>query len=133
MSTNVKEILQTKVLLYFMGKGLEEISRTNDEYKEDFEDYDAVIQWNIGENIHMCLVIEAGQVTAHLDEVHNEPTVTFTVEDYSKAKEILTGATDGTSAYMSGDLKMVGDMQAGMKMGQVAEFLTDALSELLSS
>jgi putative sterol carrier protein len=130
---SVKEIIQTKVLLYIMGKGLEEISTTNEEFKEEFSDYDATIQWTIADTVKMYMKVEGGKFTAFMDAVVDEPTVAFAVEDYAKAKEILTGAIDGTSAYMSGDLKMVGDMQAGMKMGQVTNFLTETLKELMGS
>jgi putative sterol carrier protein len=130
---SVKEILQAKVLLFIMGKGLEEISATNEEFKEEFEDYDATIQWTIADTVKMYMKVEGGKFTAFMDAAAEEPTVSFAVEDYAKAKEILTGAVDGTSAYMSGDLKMVGDMQAGMKMGQVTNFLTDTLKELMGS
>ena len=129
---SVKEVLQTKVLLYIMGKGLEEVSSTNEEFKEEFEDLDATIQWVIGDNAKMYLKVEGGKFTAFMDADAEEPTVTLTVEDYGKAKEILTGATDGTSAYMSGDLKLTGEMAVAMKMGQVTEFIKDALGELMA-
>jgi putative sterol carrier protein len=129
---SVKEVLQTKVLLYIMGKGLEEVSSTNEEFKEEFEDLDATIQWVIGDNAKMYLKVEGGKFTAFMDAEAEEPTVTLTVEDYGKAKEILTGATDGTSAYMSSDLKLTGEMAVAMKMGQVTEFIKDALGELMA-
>jgi len=129
---SVKEVLQSKVLLYIMGKGLEEVSATNDEFKEEFEDLDATIQWVIGDNVKMYLKVEGGKFTAFMDEQAEAPTVTLTVEDYAKAKEILTGATDGTSAYMSGDLKLTGEMSVAMKMGQITEFIKDALGELMA-
>lgn len=129
---SMKEVLQSKVLLYIMGKGLEEVSATNEEFQEEFEDLDATIQWVIGDNVKMYLKVEGGKFTAFMDEQAEEPTVTLTVEDYAKAKEILTGATDGTSAYMSGDLKLTGEMSVAMKMGQVTEFIKDALGELMA-
>ncbi|MHA1648683.1 MAG: SCP2 sterol-binding domain-containing protein [Candidatus Helarchaeota archaeon] len=129
---SVKEILQTKVMLYIMGKGLEELSKVDEELQEEIEDFDAILQWKVGENLKMYLEISDGKITAHLDEEHDEPTVTFVVDDYAKAREILSGEVDGTSAYMSGDLKMEGDMQAGMRMGQLGELLQEALTDLLS-
>ena len=129
---SVKDKLQVKVLLYFMAKGLEEISNTDEDFQEDFEDFEAVIQWNVGDDIHMYLIIQEGKVKGFLDAVADDPTVNFSVEELDKAKEILSGQVDGTSAYMSGDLKMEGDMQAGMKMGQVAEYLQEALGDLMS-
>ncbi|MFX0134731.1 MAG: SCP2 sterol-binding domain-containing protein [Candidatus Hodarchaeota archaeon] len=127
----VKEILEIKVLLYFMGKGLEEISRTNEDFQDDFEDDEGIIQWKIGDNINMYMEINEGKFTAHLDEQHENPTVTLIVPDLKNAKGILRGEVDGNSAYMAGDLKIEGELPLSMKMGQAAEYLTEALSEIL--
>ncbi len=127
---DVKEVLQTKVMLYIMGKGLEELSKIDTEFKEEIEDFEAILAWHVADDIKMYLEIGDGKVTAHLDAEHDEPSVTFKVEDYKTARAILTGEIDGTSAYMSGDLKMEGDMQAGMRMGQLGEFLQEALGDI---
>ncbi|NVM53995.1 MAG: SCP2 sterol-binding domain-containing protein [Candidatus Helarchaeota archaeon] len=127
---SVKDILQTKVMLYIMAKGLEELSKISEEFQEEIEDFQAVLQWNVGENIKMYLDIGDQKVVAHLDAEHDDPTVTFIVEDMAKARAILNGEIDGTSAYMSGDLKMEGDMQAGMRMGQLGELLQENLGDL---
>ncbi|NVM30814.1 MAG: SCP2 sterol-binding domain-containing protein [Candidatus Helarchaeota archaeon] len=128
---NVKEVLQTKVMVFIMAKGLEELSKIDEEFQEEIEDFEAILQWNIASDIRMYLAISDGRITAHMDAEHDDPTVTFIVEDYAKARAILGGEIDGTSAYMSGDLKMDGEMQAGMRMGQLGEFLTEALGDIL--
>jgi putative sterol carrier protein len=130
---DVKEVLQTKVMVYIMAKGLEELAKVDEEFQEEIEDFEAVLQWKIGDAVSMYLDIADGKVTGHLDAEHDEPTVTFVVDDYAKGREILSGEVDGTSAYMSGDLKMEGDMQSGMRMGQLGEFLQEALGDLLQS
>lgn len=128
----VKEILEVKVLLFIMGKGLEEISKTVEDFQDDFSDTTAVIQWKIGDDIKMYFEINEGKFIAHLDQVHNEPNVTLSIEDLDKAKAILRGETDGNSAYMSGDLKIEGDLPLSIKMGQAAEYLRDSLSDILT-
>ena len=130
---DVKEILQTKVMLYIMGSGLQELSKIDDEFKEELEDYEVILAWHVADDIKMYLEIKDMKITPVMDAEHDEPTVTFIVDSYSKAREILTGEVDGTSAYMSGDLKMEGEMQAGMRFGQLAEFLQEALGDLLGS
>ncbi|MHA1276423.1 MAG: SCP2 sterol-binding domain-containing protein [Candidatus Helarchaeota archaeon] len=130
---SLKEILQTKVMVYIMGKGLEELAKLDEEFQEEIEDFEAILQWKIGDDVSMYLEIEDGKITAHLDAEHDDPTVTFIVDDHAKGREILSGEIDGTSAYMSGDLKMEGDMQSGMRMGQLGEYLQEALGDLLSS
>ncbi|MHA1651454.1 MAG: SCP2 sterol-binding domain-containing protein [Candidatus Helarchaeota archaeon] len=127
----VKEIMQIKALFYFMGKGLEIVSRINEDFQEEFEDLDGIFQWHV-EGVSMYLSANNGVFDSYLDAEHDEPTVIFTVEDHEKALEILKGEIDGTSAYMAGDLSITGDIQMGQKFGQVAEWLTEALSDLLS-
>ena len=83
---DLKETMQIKALFYFMGRGLEIISRTNEDFNEEFEDLDGIFQWTVGD----------------------------------------------VSAYMAGDLNIIGDIQMGMKFSQVAEWLTEMLSDLLS-
>ena len=120
-----------KALFYFVGNGLKIVSRSNEDFQEEFEDLDGIFQWNVGD-VSMYLVAEEGVFDVHLDAVHDEPAVTFEVEDFDKAVEILKGDLDGTSAYMAGDLNIIGDIQMGMKFAQVAEYLVDALADLLS-
>ncbi len=127
-----KEILQAKALCYFVGKGLEIISRTNEDFQEQFEELDGIFQWVICEEVSAYMVATKGKFESFMDATHDSPTVTFAVADFQKAKEILTGKVDGTSAYMGGDLNIMGDIQMGMKFSQLSEFLVNALSDLVS-
>ena len=43
---------------------------------------------------------------------------------------MLSGELDGTSAYMSGDLTIDGNLQIAMRMNEVTEFILDYM-ELL--
>ncbi|MHA1130971.1 MAG: SCP2 sterol-binding domain-containing protein [Candidatus Helarchaeota archaeon] len=130
---DLKETLQIKCLFYFVGRGLEIVSQTNEDFQEEFEDLDGVFQWNVGD-VSMWLEANQGVFKVHLDEEYDSPTVTFSIDEslFDKALEILQGQYDGTSAYMAGDLNIMGDIQMGMKFAAVSEYLTDALSDLLS-
>jgi len=128
---DLQETMQIKALFYFMGRGLEIISRTNEDFIEEFEDLDGIFGWNVGD-VSCYLVADEGKFNIHLDAKHDEPTVEFILEDFNIAVQILKGELDGTSAYMAGDLNIVGDIQMGMKFSQVAEWLTEMLVDLLS-
>ncbi len=128
---DLQETMQVKALFYFMGRGLEVISRTNEDFIEEFEDLDGIFQWTVGD-VSCYLVADEGKFKVHLDEKADEPIVEFVVEDFNIAVQILKGDLDGTSAYMAGDLNIVGDIQMGMKFSQVAEWLTEMLADLLS-
>ena len=130
---DLNQTLQIKCLFYFVGRGLELVSRSNEEFQEEFEELDGIFQWNVGD-VRMWLEADQGVFKSHRDAEHDAPTVTFTIDEalFDKALEILTGQYDGTSAYMAGDLNIIGDIQMGMKFAAVSEYLTEALSDLLS-
>ncbi len=128
---DLKEKMQIKALFYYVGRGLEVVSRTNEDFQEEFEMLDGIFQWNVGE-VSMYLEAKEGIFDVYYDVTHDEPDVTFTVEDIDKAKEILMGKLDGTAAYMAGDLKIAGDIQMGMKFAEVSEILVEELADLLS-
>ena len=127
-----KEILQAKALCYFVGKGLEIISRTNEDFQEQFEELDGIFQWQICGEVSAYMIAKKGKFDSTMDAIHDAPTVTFEVADFEKAKDILTGKVDGTSAYMAGDLNIMGDIQMGMKFAALSEFLVNALSDLVA-
>ncbi|MDD1779231.1 MAG: SCP2 sterol-binding domain-containing protein [Candidatus Helarchaeota archaeon] len=126
-----KQILQAKALCYFVGKGLEVISRTNEDFQELFEELDGIFQWIICEEVMAYMVAKKGVFNTTLDATNDAATVTFAVADFDKARDILTGKIDGTSAYMAGDLNIMGDVQMGMKFAQLSEFLVNDLSDLV--
>jgi putative sterol carrier protein len=127
-----KQILQIKALCYFVGKGLEIISRTDEDFQERFEELDGIFQWTICDEVSAYMIAKKGKFDSVMDATHDAPTVTFAVADFEKAKEILMGKIDGTSAYMAGDLNIMGDVQMGMKFAALSEFLVQALSDLVS-
>ena len=42
-----KKEFQVKMMFYIMAKGFEEIAKVDEEFKEDLEDIDGIVQWNI--------------------------------------------------------------------------------------
>lgn len=128
---NLKEKMQIKALFYYVGRGLEVVSRSNEEFQETFETLDGIFQWHVGE-VSMYLEAKEGIFDVHYDVTHDEPDVTFTVEDIAIAKDILMGKMEGTAAYMSGDLGIAGDIQMGVKFAEVSGILVEELADLLS-
>ncbi|HUY01032.1 MAG TPA: SCP2 sterol-binding domain-containing protein [Candidatus Deferrimicrobium sp.] len=127
---DLKDKMQIKALFYYVGRGLEVVSRTNEDFQEEFETLDGIFQWHVGE-VSMYLIAKKGVFETHYDVIHDAPDVIFTVEDIEKAKEILKGSLDGTSAYMAGDMNIQGDIGMGQKFATVSEVLVEELSDLL--
>ena len=88
----IREEFELKVLLFIMTKSLEEISKVDEEMQEILEDFNAKIQWKLGD-LRAYLLFEEGKVTGKLDEeIENlkkdrdvEPTV---VNSYGLREDI---------------------------------------------
>lgn len=124
-----KKELQVKMMFYIMAKSLEEIEKVDEEFREDLEDVEGTIQWKIG-NIRAYLTFEEGKYSFVMDAEAEDPDVTMILEDIEFAQQFFNGEVDGTSAYMSGDLKIEGDLQMTMSYGSLAEYITDYLAPM---
>jgi putative sterol carrier protein len=124
-----KKELQVKMMFYIMAKTLEEIAKVDEEFKEDMEDIEGIIQWKIV-NIRAYQKFEEGKYSFHMDEEAEDPDVTMILEDIEFAQKFFGGEVDGTSAYMSGDLKIEGDLQLTMTYGSLADYITDYLEPM---
>ncbi|MHA1526069.1 MAG: SCP2 sterol-binding domain-containing protein, partial [Promethearchaeota archaeon] len=117
-----KKEFQVKMMFYIMAKGFEEIAKVDEEFQEDLEDIDGIVQWNIGD-IRAYLKFDEGKYSFEMDKEADDPDVTMILEDIDFAGRFFCGEEDGTSAYMSGDLKIEGNLQLTMTYGSLAEYL----------
>ena len=124
-----KKELQVKMMFYIMAKSLEEIAKVDEDFQEDMEDIEGIIQWKIG-NIRAYQKFEEGKYSFVMDAEADDPEVTMILEDIEFAQKFFNGEVDGTSAYMSGDLKIEGDLQLTMAYGSLAEYITDYLEPM---
>lgn len=127
-----KKELLVKMMFYIMAKSLEEIAKVDEDFQEDLEDLEGTIQWKIG-NIRAYQVIEDGKYSFVMDAEAEDPDVTMILEDIDFARQFFSGEVDGTSAYMSGDLKIEGDLQLTMSYGSLADYITDYLEPIRPS
>jgi putative sterol carrier protein len=124
-----KKELQVKMIFYIMGKSLEEIAKVDEEFKEDMEDIEGTIQWKIGD-IRGYQVFDEGNYSFVMDEEAEDPDAVMILEDLDFAQQFFSGEVDGTSAYMSGDLKIEGNLQLIMNYGSLAEYIADYLAPI---
>ena len=124
-----KKELNVKMMVYIMMKSLEEIAKVDEEFQEDLEDIEGIIQWKIA-NIRAYQAYKDGKYSFVMDEEAEDPDVTMILEDLDFARQFFSGEVDGTSAYMSGDLKIEGDLQLTMSMGSLAEYIADYLGPI---
>ena len=124
-----KKEFQVKMMFYIMAKGFEEIAKIDEEFQEDLEDIEGIVQWNIG-NIRAYLKFDEGKYSFVMDAEADDPDVTMILEDIDFAGRFFSGEEDGTAAYMSGDLQIEGNLQLTMTYGSLAEYLGDYLKFL---
>ncbi len=120
---------QAKMMFYMMCKSLEEIVKVDEELQEEMEDFEGKIQWKIA-SFKGYQIIEEGKYSFVMDEEIDDADLTMIIEDSEVARGFFSGEIDGTSAYMSGDLKIEGDLQLAMAYGSLAEFIQDYLEPI---
>ena len=125
-----KEEFQVKIMFYIMLKSLDEIAKVDEELQDDLEDFEAKIQWKIG-NFTGYQVFKDGKYSGVIDAEIEDPDVTLTIRDLKIAREFFSGELDGTAAYMSGDLQIEGNLQLTMTYNSLAEYIRDYLEPLL--
>lgn len=101
-------------------EALEEISKTNEDLVDELEDTeDTTIQFNVPGVIQAYIVIKEGKLTAKAGTIDDADVTLEMTEDVGK--NLFTGETDAASAYMAGDLKIIGEMAKAMKLRSLIE------------
>ncbi len=108
---------------------IKEISKENDDIKEELEDMDIVVQIIITDkDAKYWLKAQEGKVDAGEGDVE-DPSFTFTAR-FEIAVGLLTGEIDSTSAYMAGDITVEGNLQDAMAFQELIELATEAYEDL---
>ncbi len=101
-------------------KALEEIATTNEDLVDELEDTeDTTIQFNVPGAVEAYIVIADGKLSAG-EGVKDDADVTLEMTE-EVGKNLFTGETDAASAYMAGDLKIIGEMAKAMKLRSLIE------------
>lgn len=107
-------------------KAVEEVAETNEDLKDELEDQeDVIIQLEVPDRIAGYLQIKDGKLTAGEGSA-DEPTVTVQMNE-DIAVGLLTGEIDTASAYMAGDIKIVGEMAKAMALRSILEIVGEEL------
>lgn len=126
----VKELIdggefEASNLPVFLG-ALEELSKDSEDLQDELEDTDDVkIQFDVIDTIKAWIKIEDHALTAGEGEV-DDPDVTLQMDE-ATGRGMFTGETDAASAYMQGDLKIIGEMAKAMKLRALIEIVAEEL------
>ncbi|MFX1277453.1 MAG: SCP2 sterol-binding domain-containing protein [Promethearchaeota archaeon] len=108
---------------------LKQVSKENDDLKEELEDMDIVVQMVITDkDKKFWLKAQEGNIDAGEGDIDN-PSFTFSAV-FDVAVGMLTGEVDATSAYMAGDITVEGNLQDAMAFQEILELAMEAFEDM---
>lgn len=101
-------------------KALEEIAGSNEDLIDELADTEDVsIQFNVPGVVQSYIQIKDGKLSAKEGMIEDADVTLEMTEEVGK--NLFTGEADAASAYMAGDLKIVGEMAKAMKLRSLIE------------
>ena len=109
---------------------LKQVSKENEDLKEELEDMDIVVQMVITDkDKKYWLKAQEGSVDAGEGDIDN-PSFTFSAA-FDVAVGMLTGEVDATSAYMAGEITVEGNLQDAMAFQEILELSMEAFEDMV--
>ncbi|MFX1391140.1 MAG: SCP2 sterol-binding domain-containing protein [Promethearchaeota archaeon] len=113
-----------------MYEFIKQISKENEDLKEELEDMDIAISMIITDtDKKYWLTVKEGDLDFGEGDVDNPSfTMSSTLE---VGAGILMGEVDATSAYMAGDITVEGNLQDAMAFQEIVELALEAYEDLV--
>jgi putative sterol carrier protein len=113
-----------------MYEFIKQISKENEDLKEELEDMDIAIAMIITDtDKKYWLTVKEGDLDFGEGDVDNPSfTMSSTLE---VGAGILMGEVDATSAYMAGDITVEGNLQDAMAFQEIVELALEAYEDLI--
>ena len=109
---------------------MKQASAEIDDLKEELEDIDEFIGQMVIEDKDFKWWVKMGDGAFEYGEGEGgDPSFTMSA-NWETMSGLMSGEVDGTSAYMSGDLKIEGNLQDTMAYGEYLQFAAETLQEL---
>ncbi|WXG44536.1 MAG: SCP2 sterol-binding domain-containing protein [Promethearchaeati archaeon SRVP18_Atabeyarchaeia-1] len=99
----------------------------SDEVKNELSGWDRVFQFKAHGAKNCYLKISGGRMSACLGDAQN-PDVTLETSSPEGMMAMLTGAIDGTTMFMSGKLRIDGQLSDAIKFGNIGQLLQKILT-----
>ena len=109
---------------------MKQASAEIDDLKEELEDIDQFVAQMVVEDKDYKWWVKIGDGAFDYGEGEGAD-VSFTMSaNWETLSGLMSGEVDGTSAYMSGDLKIEGNLQDTMAYGEYLAFAAETLQEM---
>lgn len=101
-----------------------------DDLKEELEDIDQFVGQMVVEDKDFKWWVKIGDGAFDFGEGEGTDASFTMTANWETMGGLMSGEVDGTSAYMSGDLKIEGNLQDTMAYGEYLAFAAETLQEL---
>ena len=116
--------------LLVMQELMKQASAEIDDLKEELEDIDQFIGQMVVTDKGFKMWVKIGDGVYDYGE-GEDANASFTMSaNWETMAGMMTGEVDGTSAYMSGDLQIDGNLQDVMAYGEYASFAAETMQEM---
>ncbi|MFW9969194.1 MAG: SCP2 sterol-binding domain-containing protein [Candidatus Odinarchaeota archaeon] len=113
-----------------LAEALKQLAKENDDIKEEVEDMDTIIVQFEYTDFDYKYWVKLGEGSVDYGEGEaDEPSVTMRATGATWAG-LGSGEIDATSAYMSGDLQIDGNLQDAIAYGEINGMVGEVLREL---
>ncbi|MFX1307983.1 MAG: SCP2 sterol-binding domain-containing protein [Promethearchaeota archaeon] len=111
-------------------EAMKQLAQENEDIKEEVEDMDTIVVQFIWTDVDYHYWVKVGEGNVEYGEGDVEdPSVTMKATSATWAG-MGAGEIDATSAYMSGDLQIEGNLQDAIAYGEINNMVGEVLSEL---
>ena len=116
--------------LLVMQELMKQASAEIDDLKEELEDIDQFIGQMVVSDKEFKMWVKIGDGVYDYGEGETADASFTMTANWETMAGMMTGEVDGTSAYMSGDLQIDGNLQDVMAYGEYASFAAETMQEM---
>ncbi len=114
-----------------MFEFMKQLAAENEELKEELEDMDTILMQMVITDADYKYWVKFGEGTVDCGEGENDAVTCTMKATAATFAGVASGEIDGTSAYMSGDLVIEGNLQDAIAYGEISGLAMELGADLL--
>nr|MDO8085224.1 SCP2 sterol-binding domain-containing protein [Candidatus Sigynarchaeum springense] len=107
---------------------IKEVAKESDEIQDEIDGWVKTIQFIVTDKLDAWISFDNGEVEVVIGKKENAD-VTLQMDE-ATAVGLFAGRVDGASAYMAGNLKVVGPLPDAIKFNNVSQIIRDELQDV---